>query len=572
VSERINPLIIQSDQSILVEVDNPLYHEVRDRLLTFAELEKSPEFIHTYRLTHISLWNAASARLEPETIISFLKEFSRYPVPQNIEFMITDLMERYGKLFLKKGSDKGFLILETTDPLIMEEIFHNRLLQPFIKKKLNYKTLLIDEFHRGRLKQALIKIGYPVDDLAGYVSGDPLDIKLRTVAKGGAPFALRNYQVESVDIFHAQGTAQGGSGVIVLPCGAGKTMVGLGAMSKVNCHTLILVTNITAARQWKQEILDKTELREDQIGEYTGERKELLPVTISTYQMITYRRRKEDDFHHFKIFTDRNWGLIIYDEVHLLPAPVFRVTSEIQARRRLGLTATLVREDGLEGDVFSLIGPKKYDVPWKDLERRGWIASAQCVEIRCPLPEKLRYEYATQPLRRKYRLAAENPEKLRVIQILLKKHTNDRILIIGHYLGQLRKIARMVKAPLITGQVKNADRDELYDQFRRGVIPILIVSKVANFAIDLPDANVAIQISGTFGSRQEEAQRLGRILRPKGKENVAIFYSLVTKNTRDQDFSTHRQLFLTEQGYQYIILSFDGRNIIGPKRFEIVDQ
>ncbi|MFC1851931.1 DNA repair helicase XPB [candidate division CSSED10-310 bacterium] len=561
-AESQKPLIIQSDQTILVEVNNPLYFEVRDRLLTFAELEKSPEFIHTYRITPISLWNAASAKINSDQIVNFLHHYSRYPVPQNIEYLIKDQMSRYGKLQLTQHKLKfDFLVLSSDDALLIEEIWNIRAIQPFLTQRIDEQQLLIQKFHRGRLKQALAKVGYPVEDLAGYIDGDPLRIVLREMSLAGKPFSLRNYQQESMDIFYAGGTERGGSGTIVLPCGAGKTMVGMGIMSLLNSHTLIIVTNITAVHQWRQELLDKTDLTDALIGEYTGERKVILPVTITTYQMITHRRRKEDDFRHFKIFTSHNWGLIIYDEVHLLPAPVFRVTSEIQARRRLGLTATLVREDGHESDVFSLIGPKKYDIPWKDLERRGWIAKAECIEIRCDLPEELRYEYATLPLRRKYRLAAENPEKFKAVQVLLKKHKNDQILIIGHYIQQLRKIAQMVKAPLITGQVTNAERDTLYDQFRRSLIPILVVSKVANFAIDLPDANVAIQISGTFGSRQEEAQRLGRILRPKENGKPATFYSVVTKNSRDQDFSTHRQLFLTEQGYKYIIHAFDGQTM-----------
>ncbi|MBN2383894.1 DEAD/DEAH box helicase [bacterium] len=554
------PLIVQSDQTILVEVNHPLYTVVRDKLLTFTELEKSPEFVHTYRITPISLWNAASSLITTAQIVAFLEEHSRYSLPQNIIFFINDMMSRYGKLRLvKHGEKKGYLVLESDDRFIMEEIWNVRGIEKFLSERLSPLEIEFQDFYRGRLKQALIKLGYPVEDLAGYLEGDPLEVRLRQMTLSQNEFGLRNYQQEATDIFYAGGSERGGSGIIVLPCGAGKTMIGLGAMSRLNCHTLILVTNITAVHQWHQEILDKTFLTEDDIGEYTGECKEFAPVTISTYQMVTYRRRKEDEFPHFKIFTERNWGLIIYDEVHLLPAPVFRITSEIQARRRLGLTATLVREDGLESDVFSLIGPKKYDIPWKDLERRGWIAQAECIEIRCALPDEQRYEYATLPIRRKYRLAAENPEKMEVITQLLARHQGDRVLIIGHYLNQLRKVAKMVNAPLITGQVNNSDRDILYDKFRRGEIPVLVVSKVANFAIDLPDANVAIQISGTFGSRQEEAQRLGRILRPKDSGKGAIFYTLVTKNSRDQDFSTHRQLFLTEQGYKYTIKTYDGQ-------------
>lgn len=557
----MKPLIIQSDYSILVEVNNPAYLAVRDRLLALAELEKSPEFIHTYRLTPISLWNAASAGISAEQIISFLKENAKYDVPQNITVFIIDMIDRYGKLILQKDDNPDYLQLISDDPFIIEEILIHPKLSSYITERLGPKTLKVRAFLRGRLKQELIRIKYPVQDIAGYVEGDSLELSLVETSKSGVPFSLRNYQEEAADIFYANGDPHGGSGVIVLPCGAGKTIVGLGIIECVKNHTLILVTNITAAHQWRNELLDKTSLTERQIGEYTGERKEILPVTITTYQMVTYRKSKDDDFHHFSIFKNHNWGLIIYDEVHLLPAPVFQITAEIQARRRLGLTATLIREDGREGDVFSLIGPKKYDVPWKDLERRGWIAEAECIEIRCALPREIQYEYATLPLRRKYRLAAENPEKFKIIDFLLHKHSGDQILIIGHYIGQLKNVVERIDAPLITGQTPNSERDILYDQFRRGEIKILVVSKVANFAIDLPDANVAIQISGTFGSRQEEAQRLGRILRPKGAGAKAIFYSIVTKNSRDQDFSTHRQLFLTEQGYKYTILSFDGENV-----------
>ncbi|MEP7199809.1 MAG: DNA repair helicase XPB, partial [Chloroflexota bacterium] len=440
------------------------------------------------------------------------------------------------------------------DATLIAEIARHKKAQPFILAQIDRHTLRVDPTQRGHLKQALVQIGYPVEDLAGYQDGAPLPIGLRETTTGGEHFGLRRYQREAVDIFHASGSARGGSGVVVLPCGAGKTVVGLGALAQLQTATLILTTSTVAVRQWISELLDKTSLTADEIGEYTGDSKEIRPVTISTYQMMTYRPRKSDEFPHFSLFDQREWGLIIYDEVHLLPAPVFRVTAEIQSRRRLGLTATLVREDGRETDVFSLIGPKKYDVPWKELEQQGWIATAECHEIRVPLPESDRMMYAVADERDKYRVAAENPAKLIVLQQLLAKHRDDNVLVIGQYIEQLKGIARETGAPIITGKTPTREREQLYDAFRNGGQRLLIVSKVANFAIDLPDANVAIQVSGTFGSRQEEAQRLGRILRPKRNGLLAHFYSLVTRDTRDQDFAAKRQLFLTEQGYRYDIL------------------
>lgn len=554
------PVIVQGDKSILLEVDNDLYQEARDVLARFAELEKSPEYIHTYRITPLSLWNAASAGLEADTILDGLARYSKYPVPGNVQVDVADYISRYGRVkLIRSGED---FLLVSDDVALIAELVRHKLLTPYIIAQTDPHTLRVDPARRGHIKQALVNIGYPAEDLAGYVDGEVLEVHLRLMTTGGNPFTLRDYQQEAAEIFYAGGAAHGGSGVIVLPCGAGKTMVGMAAIEQMQCNTLILTPNTVAVRQWIDELLDKTTLLEDQIGEYTGHRKEIRPVTISTYQTMTYRKRGTknsglpmfEEFPHFNLFSKRNWGLIVYDEVHLLPAPVFRVTAEIQARRRLGLTATLVREDGREEDVFSLIGPKKYDVPWKDLEKQGWIATADVVEIRVAMPSDLRLDYAVAEPRQKYRIAAENPVKNEVLGQLLRKHSDDHLLIIGMYLDQLQRVAEHYGYPLITGKTTVRQRRKLYQQFREGTIRRLIVSKVGNFAIDLPDASVMIQISGTFGSRQEEAQRLGRILRPKQNGQMAHFYTLVSKDTADQEFGANRQLFLTEQGYHYTIL------------------
>jgi DNA excision repair protein ERCC-3 len=547
-----NPLVVQSDKTVLLEVQNDLYPDARDALARFAELEKSPEYIHTYRITPLSLWNAAAAGTDAQEVISSLERFSKYDLPVNLRVDITDIISRFGRLKLSRQDD--FLLLSSTDQALIEEIVRHKTLAPLIQSRLDALTLLIDPANRGRVKQALITFGYPAEDLAGYVTGETLPFQLRPVSLSGHAWSLRPYQLDSVERFHAGGDLRGGSGVIVLPCGAGKTMVGMGAMSALQTATLILTPSTVAARQWIQELLDKTTLTEDQIGEYTGLEKTIRPVTIATYQIMTYRKRRLDEFPHFALFNQANWGLIIYDEVHLLPAPVFRITAELQARRRLGLTATLVREDGRQTDVFSLIGPKKYDVPWKVLEKQGWIAEAECYEIRVPLQENDRMTYALTPDVEKYHYASGNPAKYEVLDAVLEKHPDDNILIIGMYLDQLDIIAKRYDAPLITGKTPVREREKLFARFRSGEVRMLVVSKVANFAIDLPDANVAIQISGTFGSRQEEAQRLGRILRPKQNGLLAHFYSIVTRDTRDQDFAANRQLFLTEQGYHYTIL------------------
>jgi DNA excision repair protein ERCC-3 len=547
-----NPLIVQSDRTVLLEVDNPRYPEARDHLARFAELEKSPEHFHTYRITPLSLWNAAAAGLRADEILGALERFTKYDVPPNIRFEVRDYVARYGRLKLERRGEQ--LVLVSAEAPLIAEVVRHKLVRPFIIETIDERTLSVRPDRRGHIKQALIRVGYPVEDLAGYVEGAPLPLRLRGTSLDGKPFVIRPYQQEAADVFFAGGSARGGSGVIVLPCGAGKTVVGMAAMAHLQTQTLILCTNITAVRQWLRELLDKTDLADDQIGEYSGETKDVRPVTVATYQILTYRRRKGEAFPHFQIFNAQNWGLIIYDEVHLLPAPVFRITAEIQSCRRLGLTATLVREDHKEDDVFSLIGPKRCDIPWKVLEKQGWIATARCTEIRAPLPDDLRMSYALATARDKFRIASENPVKLDILRGLLERHRDDRVLIIGQYIRQIQLIARETKAPLITGSTPTRERDRLYDDFRTGRIQVLIVSKVGNFAVDLPDANVAIQVSGTFGSRQEEAQRLGRILRPKSDNSLAEFYSLVTRDSRDQDFAAKRQLFLTEQGYTYRIL------------------
>ncbi len=558
-----NPIIVQGDKSVLLEVDNDLYQDARDVLARFAELEKSPEYVHTYRITPLSLWNAASAGLTADAILEGLARYSKYPIPDNVRVDIIDYISRYGRVKLTWRDNA--LVLAADDPALTAELVRHKKLRPYIVTQLDETTLQVDPARRGHIKQALVNIGYPAEDLAGYVRGEALEIHLRLMTLSGKPFALRDYQREAADIFYAGGAAHGGSGVIVLPCGAGKTMVGMAVMDQLQCSTLILSPNTVAVRQWIDELLDKTTLTREQIGEYTGRRKEIRPVTISTYQTMTYRKRGtrgknlplEEQYPHFELFNKRDWGLIIYDEVHLLPAPVFRITAELQARRRLGLTATLVREDGREEDVFSLIGPKKYDVPWKDLEKQGWIATADVCEIRIPLPPERRMEYALAEPRQQYRVAAENPRKFDVLDQILAKHPDDQILIIGMYLDQLDQVAKRYGFPIITGKTAIRERRKLYRQFREGEIRCLIVSKVGNFAIDLPDASVMIQISGTFGSRQEEAQRLGRILRPKKNGLLAHFYTLVSKDTNDQTYSANRQLFLTEQGYRYTILYDD---------------
>ena len=546
-----NPLIVQGDHTVLVEVDSPRYVAARDALVSFAELVKSPEHIHTYRITPLSIWNACAAGVAPDQITGALHEFAKYPVPEHVAVQIHDFASRYGRLRLIR--DETGLLLEADALPLAEEIAHNKHAAPYLGERTSQLGFRIAPGFRGKLKQVLVKIGFPAEDLAGYTAGDGLAMALRRITRGGLAFNVRPYQLEAAQAFHANGSARGGSGVIVLPCGAGKTIVGAACMTALETSTLILSTSTTATRQWQAELLDKTTLNEDQIGEYSGTTKEIRPVTIATYNILTWRASKDDEFAHLALFDQRNWGLIIYDEVHLLPAPVFQVTATIQARRRLGLTATLVREDGREDDVFALIGPKKADVPWKVLEGQGWIATASCTEVRLPMPEDLRMPYAVADRRQKFRIASENPLKAELVQEILQLHPDESALVIGMYVEQVKQVAADLGVPFLTGTTAQRKRDQLFADFKAGRIRVLAVSKVANFAVDLPDASVAIQISGTFGSRQEEAQRLGRILRPKPGLNQAHFYSLVTRDTVEQDFALKRQLFLCEQGYGYRI-------------------
>jgi DNA excision repair protein ERCC-3 len=550
-----NPLIVQSDRTLLLEVVHPDFEQVRDELASFAELVKSPEHIHTYRITPLSLWNASASGICCEEMLQTLERWSRYPVPQNLIQEIQDHGTRYGKLKLVRKGDR--LALEMDDRGLFWELENQKSLQGILAEPYpDQKGVYLLEGMRGEAKLQLIRLGHPVQDMAGYKEGDALPFQLSdNLAGSGKPFRLRTYQKAAAEVFHAGGGPEGGAGVLVLPCGAGKTVIGIGCMARLQTQTLVLTTNVTAVKQWKQELLDKTTLTPDQIGLYTGDTKEIKPVTIATYQILTYRRSKGAPFEHFKIFEAANWGLVIYDEVHMLPAPIFRAVAELQAKRRLGLTATLVREDGKEGDVFSLIGPKRVDVPWKTLEKDGFIATAHCLEIRVPLPTDERMEYAVADQRQRFRTASENSMKLLVVDELLKGHPNDPVLVIGQYLEQLRILGERLNAPVLTGQTPEKERERLYAEFRSGHLKVLIVSKVANFAIDLPDASVAIQVSGTFGSRQEEAQRLGRILRPKGERNISYFYSLISRDTSEQEFARNRQLFLTEQGYRYLIES-----------------
>ena len=586
------PIIIQGDLTIFLDTAHELFEKCRDDISKFSELLKSPEYMHTYRITKISLWNAAALGFSADKIIDALSRYSRYPIPENVIYEINFNVSRYGKLsFLKieeclkndetAGNDIKFeiepsvrnlllelqakeaslfsdlFLLNSKDKYIIMEIAGNSEFSEYICKRLDEFNVLIFSKFRGELKRALLKIGYPVCDLAGYDEGSSLEIAIKSGAAGGKNFKLRDYQIAAVSEFYRKGQSDGGSGVIVLPCGAGKTCVGIGVMEKARCETLILTTNTVAVRQWINELLDKTELSADMVGEYTGDKKQIRQVTVSTYQTIMWHRGNDDHYPHFVVLTGRDWGMIIYDEVHLLPAPIFRVTAQIQAKRRLGLTATLVREDNMEGDVFSLIGPKKYELPWKNLEQKGYIAKANCYEIRVKMPDSVKYDYAVAKQSQKYRISAMNPDKIDVIKKIISMYKNEPVMIIAQYLDQLALLARVFNAPAITGSVKNKDREILYNQFKLGQIPVLLVSKVANFAIDLPDASCAIQISGTFGSRQEEAQRLGRVLRPKKDGREAHFYSIVSYDSIELEYSHHRQLFLTEQGYKYIIL--DGR-------------
>jgi DNA excision repair protein ERCC-3 len=546
-----NPLIVQGDGSLLLEVDNDRYEEVRDFLARFADLEKSPEHIHTYRITALSLWNAAGAGLTQAELADGLRRYTKYELPRKVLEDVAEKIGRFGKVVLRQSDDPDMLLMEVLDKQVARKVATSKRVLPQTAGAVREGLFRVPLLHRGTIKQAMLRLGYPVDDHAGFVAGASLDIQLANPGRSGKVWAPRRYQRDSVAAWSRSGALDGGHGVVVLPCGAGKTIVGLQTMVETGCHTLILATGVSSVHQWRDEILERTNLTADQVGEYSGQHKEIRPVTVTTYQMLTHRKSSDSEFTHLGLFSANDWGLIIYDEVHLLPAPVFRITADIQARRRLGLTATLVREDGREADVFSLIGPKRFDVPWKELERAGFVAEAHCYELRVDLPPEETQTYAMVDRRQQVRIAAENPAKMGVIRELLKRHADDKVLIIGMYLDQLHRVAEEFGAPLITGKTPNDERDVLYERFRRGKIRVLTVSKVANFSINLPDANVAIQISGTFGSRQEEAQRLGRILRPSGGR--ACFYSVVTRSSREQEFAHNRQLFLTEQGYSYHI-------------------
>jgi DNA excision repair protein ERCC-3 len=544
------PLIVQTDRTVLLETQHPDYESARDRLARFAELEKSPEYVHFYRITPVSIWNAAALGEQAEDVIAWLVASSRFPIVPTVLAQIREWFRRYGLLRLLP-SGGGRLRLECEEPETLRTLAANQALAELLELDGEHSAL-VDGASRGELKQLLVRLGYPVDDRAGYCTGEQLRFSLRCGAAAGASgFELRDYQRAAAAAFHAGGSDRGGCGVVVLPCGAGKTVVGIATIHLLQTNTLVLTTNTVAVRQWCRELLERTDLSPEQVGEYTGEHKQIRPVTVATYQILTHRRGKLEAFTHLDLFDKGGFGLIVYDEVHLLPAPVFRATAGIQARRRLGLTATLVREDGRADEVFSLIGPKRYELPWKQLERQGFLAPARCVEVRVPLAQARAQRYAAAGARAQIRIAADNEQKDTVVGALLEAHANDRVLIIGQYLEQLQHLATVFRLPLITGQTPNGERERLYAAFRRGDVPRLVVSKVGNFAIDLPDANVAIQVSGTFGSRQEEAQRLGRVLRPKADGGPASFYTLVSADTREQEFMKRRQLFLTEQGYAY---------------------
>ncbi len=553
VGYNTKPLIVQGDSTILLDVHNEGFVTARTDISPFSELEKSPEHIHTYRISPLSLWNGASAGITGDEILLTLEKHSRYPIPDNVSFRIKDLISRFGKLKLVKTEDPEVLCLQIDDRLILAELANNKRLEKYLT--LQGDAFLLKLYDRGTIKLELIKLGYPVEDLAPLKEGDPMDFSLQEICRDGSPFKVRDYQVEAAETFVGNNRPGTGFGTIVLPCGSGKTIVGIKIIDLLKTNTLILTTNVAAVHQWIDELSDKSNLSTEEIGEYTGDRKEIKPITIGTYQILVWRKDKFSEYKHFQLFSERNWGLIIYDEVHLLPAPVFRVTAELQTVRRVGLTATLVREDGAEDNVFSLVGPKRFEIPWKQLEAKGWIAEASCHEIRIDLTDKQKIEYATADSRKKFRIASENPIKMEIAAELISNHREDSILVIGQYIKQLQDISEALKAPIITGKTPNPEREAIFEDFRQGKIKVLVVSKVANFAINLPDASVAIQISGTFGSRQEEAQRLGRILRPKKKNSY--FYSIVSRYTIEEEYAANRQQFLTEQGYKYHIEIWD---------------
>jgi len=549
IKSDLPPLIVQGDQTLLLDVHTQQFEAARDELARFAELEKSPEHIHTYRISPLSLWNAASVGIPAEEIMGTLTRYSRFPVPEIVSQNIESILSRWGKILMEPTEDEEVLYLKVDDPYLHREVGAHKKLKKYLIP--SEKGFFLNLLNRGSVKLEMIRLGYPVKDLVPLKDGDPFPVKLQKTNSQGQPFQIRDYQQDALSAFVGNGKPGTGFGTVIMPCGSGKTVVGIGVMASLQTNTLIITPNVASLHQWRDEILDKTDISSDDIGEYSGDSKTIKPVTLATYQVLVWRKNKESEFSHFSLFRARNWGLIIYDEVHLLPAPVFKVTAEIQALRRLGLTATLVREDGAEEDVFSLVGPKRFDIPWKQLEQKGWIAEAYCHEIRINLDDKSKLEYAVADKRKKYRIAAENHLKMEVTRQLIEKHNEDQILVIGQYIDQLKKIAHVLKAPLITGKMPNPERERIYSSFRKGEIPVIVVSRVANFAIDLPDASVAVQISGSFGSRQEEAQRLGRILRPKKKNSY--FYSLVSRFSLEEEYAQNRQKFLTEQGYKYHI-------------------
>ncbi|WP_028611138.1 DNA repair helicase XPB [Paenibacillus harenae] len=542
------PLIVQSDLTVLLDESKSCAQQAREKLVLFTDAIKRAGSIHTYRMTALTLWNAAASGISSDDIIGCLSEYGRYELPFQTESTVRKLIGRYGKLRLT--TDAGKLLLQG-DAGLMHELQENLSIHEYVNVFRQSSLWELKENARGRLKQELTRLGYPVIDLAGYHAGEELSVRIKKYTSQNKPFAFRDYQEAAVNTFYKEGTVQGGSGVIVLPCGAGKTIVGIAALARLSRATLILTSNSTSVKQWKEELLDKTTLTEAEVGQYGGTLKQVRPVTIATYNILTHRKSKEADFSHMNLFSERDWGLIIYDEVHLLPAPVFRMTADIQATRRLGLTATLVREDGCAEDVYSLIGPKQYDMQWKTAENESYIAAVSCTEIRVPMQKEREAQYRGANARSKLRLAAENPGKIPIVRQLLQEHAGKPTLIIGQYLDQLHEVAGLLKAPLLTGEVPQQERQLLYDRFKTGSISVLIVSKVANFAVDLPDAAVAIQLSGSFGSRQEEAQRIGRLLRPKQGNNSAWFYTIVTDETKETEFAMKRQLFMLEQGYHY---------------------
>lgn len=559
MTDPTNPLIVQSDLTVLLEVASPRAAEARTQLCRFADLEKAPEHIHTYRITPLSLWNAAVAGLSADEVVGTLTIFAKYAVPDVVLAEVVDQIGRYGRVWLARVPDG--LVLVADDDLLLDELARDRTVAQLVDRRLDRHRFAVREQDRGPLKQALLAAGWPAADEAGFEEGLPIGPVAVTAA-------LRDYQIEAVSTWWRGGDAAGGTGVIVLPCGSGKTVVGLAALAAAGSHTLVVCTSVSAIRQWIGETLDKTNLRPDDLGEWSGQKKELRPITFVTYQSLTWvdpaagpDADLSERHPHLSLFSELGWGLVVYDEVHLLPAPVFRAAARVQAVRRLGLTATLVREDRREGDIFSLIGPKRYDAPWAQVEAAGWIAPATCTEVRVKMSPDLRAAYAMTEPRLRHRLASTAPEKVAVVEQLIERHEGEPILVIGQFLEQLQDVARRLGAPLLTGQTAQSTRDQMFARLRAGSLPVLVVSKIANFSIDLPEVSVAIQISGQFGSRQEEAQRLGRILRPKAGGRSASFYTVVTDGTDEVRFARNRQRFLAEQGYAYAIV--DAHELVG---------